>query len=45
MLPAGYSPVLWDGTDADGRDVGSGVFFAKLVAGGESTTLRFVRLR
>jgi len=45
VLPAGPTPVKWDGRDADGRDVGSGVFFAKLVAGGQTTSARFVRLR
>ncbi len=33
----------WDGTDARGNLAASGLYFARLVAGGETRTLRFVR--
>ena len=35
-LPAGPGRVLWDGCDGAGRDVASGTYFVRLVAGGES---------
>ncbi len=43
-LPA-EARVLWDGTDAVGRALGSGIFFARLESNGESLTRRIVRLR
>jgi len=35
----------WDGTDARGTRVGSGVYFARLVAGGETFTRKMVLLK
>lgn len=37
--------VVWDGRDDRGKTVGSGVFYARLVAGSASTTLPLVRRR
>jgi hypothetical protein len=37
--------VSWNGTDSDGRRVASGVYFARLVSGGESRTRKLVLLR
>ena len=39
---AGSHTVIWDGRDASGREVASGVYLAKLVASGESATHRLV---
>ena len=36
---------IWDGTDADGNDVPSGVYFVRVTAGGESATGKVVLVR
>jgi DNA-binding beta-propeller fold protein YncE len=43
--PRGEVLVPWDGRDDQGRDVGSGVFFARCTAAAESETVRIVRVR
>lgn len=42
---AGEHEVIWDGRSDGGRLVGSGVYFARLEAGGESRTSRMVIVR
>lgn len=42
---AGRHSVVWDGTDYSGRDVASGVFFARFTAGEFSATRKVVLLR
>lgn len=42
---AGRHTAFWDGADSDGRQVGPGMYFAKVQAGGSQTTLRLVRVR
>jgi hypothetical protein len=44
-LNAGTYPVTWDGTDARGRAVASGVYFVRAVAAGKSTTRKVVLLK
>jgi hypothetical protein len=39
-LPAGSHEAVWDGRDAAGRGMGSGAYFARLVAGGIVATTR-----
>ena len=43
-LPAGSYSKSWAGTDANGRNVGAGVFFARLKAGGQVRAIRTVYL-
>src|SRR5262245_10239490 len=43
-LDAGYHPLRWDGRDSQGRTREPGVYFIRVVMGGQSSTLRFVRL-
>jgi hypothetical protein len=42
---AGRHSVVWNGTDDSGRTVASGVYLARLVAGGESSIQRMVLLQ
>jgi flagellar hook assembly protein FlgD len=42
---AGPFTVAWDGRDADGRELASGIYFAKLRAGDFSATRKLVMLR
>jgi len=44
-LEAGVQTTHWDGTDADGRPVASGVYFCRVEAGGASETQRLVVLK
>ena len=44
-LPAGSHTVRWDGRDASGRAVASGVYLYRLQAGGESATKEMVLRR
>ncbi len=39
---AGEHSVVWRGTDDSGRALGSGVYFCRLIAGGEARTIRMV---
>jgi flagellar hook assembly protein FlgD len=41
----GRHQVAWDGTDADGRNVSSGVYLYRLEAGGEHLSGRMTLLR
>ncbi len=43
--PAGEASVTWNGKDAMGRSVASGVYLAKMVAGGETITQRMTLLK
>ena len=43
-FPAGEYTQVWDGRDASGARVGSGVYFYRIVAGKEVRTLRAVKL-
>jgi hypothetical protein len=45
LLPAGAHVVAWDGRDASGRRVASGVYFLRLTAGPETRTGKVLRLR
>ncbi|MCK4680817.1 T9SS type A sorting domain-containing protein, partial [bacterium] len=42
---AGPNLRTWDGTDADGNDMPSGVYFVRVTAGGESATGKVVLVR
>ena len=44
-LDAGQHEIAWDGKDASGRSMASGVYFARLSAGGGSETRRMVMLK
>ena len=44
-LPAGAHVVTWDGTDAAGRSVSSGVYFARLCAGSKAAELKMTLLK
>jgi len=44
-IPAGLHRVAWDGKDANGRLVSSGVYFMKLSSLGINKTARFVVVR
>lgn len=43
-LPAGNHAVTWDGTNAQGRTVGSGVYFTRIESNGLKTGQRLVKL-
>ncbi len=43
--PAPQTSLTWDGTDANGRELGSGVYFFRLAAGDHSATARAVLLK
>jgi M6 family metalloprotease-like protein len=44
-LPAGPNTVSWNGTDASGRHLSSGVYFARLSTGGESVLSKMTLLK
>lgn len=44
-LPAGEHSLLWDGTDGNGRRVGSGMYLYRLEAGGSVTTRRMLLMQ
>lgn len=44
-LPGGTYSYFWDGTDSQGKPVGSGVFFYRLTAGNISRTQKMVLLK
>jgi hypothetical protein len=45
VLPAGNHTADWDGRDRAGRRVASGVYLARIEAGGETRTREMVRLK
>jgi flagellar hook assembly protein FlgD len=42
---AGSHAVTWDGRDAEGRTLSSGVYFCRLQAAGQSARLRLLLLK
>ena len=44
-MPAGAHTASWDGRDADGRELGSGIYFFKFAAGNVEKTNRLLKLR
>ena len=42
---AGCQSVVWNGRDRSGRDVSSGVYWARLTTSGATDAVRVVRLR
>ena len=44
-LPAGSHWVLWDGTDDGGRQLGSGVYFARLSTGSQTLDHKMVLIK
>src|SRR5205085_12211160 len=44
-LPPGAHEVVWDGRDAAGRRLGSGIYFAQLTGAGETSQRRIVIAR
>lgn len=44
-LAAGPHEIVWDGRDDDGRALASGVYLARMQAGGETAVARVIRLR
>jgi hypothetical protein len=44
-LPAGGHETVWDGRDTSGRGMGSGTYFARLLAGRRGQTLRIALVR
>jgi hypothetical protein len=44
-LDAGPHSILWEGTDDDGRALASGVYFARLSAGGRTRTAKMALLK
>ncbi len=41
----GYHDVIWDGTDDQGRQVAGGVYFARMVSGGETKMRKLILLK
>jgi len=41
----GYHDVIWDGSDDQGRQVAGGVYFARLVSGGETKMRKLILLK
>jgi len=44
-LPPGQHMVRWDGSNMSGRCVSTGVYFARLLVGGESSTIKMVYMK
>jgi len=44
-IQKGLNEVKWDGQDNGGRDLGSGIYFCRLMAGREVITHRIVLIR
>jgi flagellar hook assembly protein FlgD len=45
VVPAGRRDFVWDGTDASGRRLPSGVYLLRLETGGDGDTQKIVLLR
>ena len=45
IKPAGTYAVTWDGTDADGKQVTSGVYFYRILAGQFSQTRKLMLMK
>jgi flagellar hook assembly protein FlgD len=45
MIGEGYQERVWDGKDASGSQVGSGVYFYRLTAGDKTLTKKMVFLK
>jgi hypothetical protein len=45
VLPTGHHRVRWDGRNADGREVGSGVYLVRLEAAGQAQLRRVALVR
>ncbi|MFN8547139.1 MAG: FlgD immunoglobulin-like domain containing protein [Candidatus Eisenbacteria bacterium] len=45
LLPSGASELTWDGRDSDGRPAAQGVYFVRVVAGGESAESKLTLIR
>jgi plastocyanin len=43
--PAGIAAVTWDGRNNNGEQLASGIYFVRMIAGGQSTTHRAVMLK
>ena len=44
-LEEGYQSVVWNGRDLVGRDVGSGVYYIRVLIGRQEATIRAVLVR
>ena len=44
-LNYGHHSAVWNGTDSNGRSVGSGVYFYRIHAGGENVTNRMLLMK
>lgn len=44
-LPAGHHEVIWDGTDATGAEVASGLYFARMISGDFEQTRKMLLAR
>ena len=44
-MPAGEHEVKWDGKDASGRDVSSGVYFSRLAVGDQARVQKMLLLK
>ncbi|RQW04627.1 T9SS C-terminal target domain-containing protein [candidate division KSB1 bacterium] len=44
-LPAGAHTLQWRGDDEAGREVSSGLYFTRLIAGGRTKTIKMLRVR
>ncbi len=45
VYDAGYHKVVWRGTDSEGVEVSSGVYFSRLVTGGKTLTRKMIALK
>jgi hypothetical protein len=45
VLAAGTHPAVWDGRDEQGARAASGIYFARVVQGGEAVSRAVVLLR
>jgi flagellar hook assembly protein FlgD len=45
VFESGQHSVIWNGRDDNGRDMSSGVYFVRMIAGDEVSTRRMVLLK